>query len=113
MAKFNGIVGFGTSVEKRPGVWVDDITERSYQGDIERNTRQLKETGESLNNDLTVSNNISIVADAFGRDHFFAIRFVEWAGVCWTVNNVEVQHPRLILSLGGVYNGPRAEPASE
>lgn len=107
MAKFFGRVGYGSTVEVNPGVFEDVITERSYYGDIVRNTRKLSE-GENLNKDLSVQNSISIVADAYANDHFFAIRYVEWAGVLWTVSEVEVQSPRLLLRLGEVYNGPTA-----
>jgi hypothetical protein len=105
MARFHGRVGSGYSVETEPGVWVDNIVEHSYFGDVIRNTRTLRE-GENLNPDLSVQNSISIVADAYANDHFFAIRYVEWAGALWTVSSVEVQSPRLLLSLGEVYNGP-------
>jgi hypothetical protein len=105
MARFFGRIGYGEPVETAPGVWVDEITERSYFGDVMRNARNLRE-GENLNMDLSVQNHISIVADAYANDHFFAIRYVEWAGVLWTISSVEVQSPRLLLRLGEVYNGP-------
>lgn len=107
MARFHGVVGYGTSVENpaNSGIWVDSITEISYFGDVVRNTRRLQ-SGEVLNDDLSVNNSISIVADEYAINHFFDIRYVRWAGVLWTVTNVEVQSPRLILSLGSVYNGP-------
>lgn len=108
MAKFYGVIGYGETVQTAPGVWEDSIVEYSYYGDVVRNTRRLQD-GEHLNNDLSVGNSISIVADAYANEHFFAIRFVEWAGTLWTVSEVEVQSPRLLLRLGGVYNGPRAE----
>lgn len=107
MAKFYGEIGYGESVEKAPGVWEDVITEKNYYGDVIRNSRQLKE-GEGVNSDLSVGNSISIVADAYANEHFFAIRYIRWAGALWTVKNVEVESPRLILRLGGVYNGPKA-----
>lgn len=107
MAKFHGKIGYGESVETAPGVWEDVITEYQYYGDVIRNARTLRE-GDTVNNDLSVDNSISIVADAYAREHFFAIRYIEWAGVLWIVSNVEVQNPRLILRLGGVYNGPKA-----
>ncbi len=107
MAKFFGRIGYGQSVETAPGVWADQIVERQYYGDVIRDTRRLAE-GEHLNKDLSVGNSISVVADAYANEHFFAIRYVEWAGVLWTVPTVEVQSPRLILRLGGVYNGPTA-----
>jgi hypothetical protein len=108
MAKFYGVIGYGENVESSPGVWQDVITEKSYFGDVIRNTRTLRDEGEKLNNDLSVGNSISIVADAYANEHFFAIRYIEWAGALWTVSDVEVQSPRLLLRLGGVYNGPRA-----
>lgn len=107
MARFHGNVGYGEAVETAPGVWQDSITERTYFGDVVKNTRKMQ-SGEHLNDDLSVGNSISIVSDAYANDHFFAIRFVEWAGVRWTVSEVEVQPPRLLLRLGGVYNGPTA-----
>lgn len=112
MAKFYGAIGYGESVESAPGVWRDVITERSYFGDVIRNTRKLRE-GESVNDDITVQNSISIVADAYASEHFFAIRYIRWAGTLWTVTDVEVQSPRLILRLGGVYNGPKDPTPSD
>ena len=107
MAKFYGRVGYGEAVESVSGVWVDTIVEYSYYGDVIRNTRNLTD-GDYLNKDITVGNSISIVADAYANEHFFAIRYVEWAGTLWTVSDVEVQTPRLLLRLGEVYNGPQA-----
>ena len=105
MAKFYGEIGYGATIETAPGVWQDEIAEYIYYGDVVRNTRRLQE-GEQLNNDLSVGNSISIVADAYANEHFFAIRYIRWAGTLWTVADVEVQSPRLLLRLGGVYNGP-------
>jgi hypothetical protein len=107
MAKFYGSIGYGETVETSPGVWEDLIIKRKYYGDIVRNTRQLRE-GENLNQNLSLNNSISVVADAYANEHFFAIRYIEWAGALWTVTDVEVQSPRLILKLGVVYNGPKA-----
>ena len=107
MARFHGEVGYGTTVETPPGsgVWVDNIVEIAYFGDVIRNSRKLDE-GESLNSDISVSNSITIVADQYAIDLFFLIKYVRWAGVLWTVTSVEVQRPRLTLRLGSVYNGP-------
>jgi hypothetical protein len=107
MARFYGEVGYGTPVENPPGsgVWVDIITEFTYQGDVIRNTRQL-EIGEKVHDDIVVSNSISIVADQYAIENFINIKYVRWSGVLWTVTAVEVRSPRLILSIGSVYNGP-------
>ena len=105
MARFFGKVGYGESVETAPGVWIDQIVEYSYYGDVVRNSRELRQ-GQYLNDDLSVQNSISIVADAYANEHFFAIRYVEWAGTLWTIDSVDVLAPRLLLRLGKVYNGP-------
>lgn len=107
MARFHGRVGFGEDREVKPGVHADVIVEHIFYGDIVQNRRILRQ-GEDLNRDLSVSNSISIVADAYAREHFFAIRYVEWAGQLWTVTDVIVEAPRLSLQLGEVYNGPTA-----
>lgn len=105
MARWHGKVGYGESQETSPGVYSDVITEYEHFGDLIRNSRSLV-NGENLNKNLSVGNSISIVANAYANEHFFAIRYVEWAGELWTVSEVEVQAPRLILHLGEVYNGP-------
>jgi len=107
MAKFRGKVGYGVSVEnpEAPGVFVDRITEVEYTGNVVRNTTK-NVPGESLNDDISVENSISIIADGFAVGHFMKIKYVEWAGVRWSVTSVEPQRPRLILNLGSVYNGP-------
>lgn len=104
MAKFYGAVGYAETVETAPGVWTEKITERKYYGDITRNTRRL-DGSEYLNDNISIQNQISIIADAYAYEHFFAMRYVRWMGACWKVSTVEVQRPRLILTLGGVYNG--------
>lgn len=111
MTRFFGEVGYGKLVEKSPGVWEDNITARTYYGDVIRNSRKVDEDS-GVNNDLTVGNSISIVADAYANNHFFQIRYVRWAGTLWVVADVEVRSPRLILRLGGVYNGPAAPAPS-
>ena len=105
MARFAGNVGYGSTVEIKPGVWDDVIVERKYRGDVVRNSRGL-EAGAKVNNDLTVGNSISVIADPYANKHFFDIRYVEWMGARWLVTDVRVEAPRLIFKLGGIYNGP-------
>lgn len=105
MARFYGVVGYMTNEETAPGVWGEVITRRNYSGDVIKNTKRFQ-SGDNLNDDITVNNLISIVADDYAYEHFFALRFVEWMGASWKITNVEVQRPRLILTIGGVYNEP-------
>lgn len=107
MAKFYGKIGFAETVETTPGVWVEQITERSYYGDLIRNTRRLESSG-NLNDDINIANEISILADPFANQHFHAMRYVELMGALWKISSVEVKYPRLILTVGGVYNGEQA-----
>ena len=104
MNKFYGKIGYAISEETVPGAWVERIVERSYYGDVIRNIRRLQ-SSENLNDDINVSNEISIVADAFANQNFHSMRYVEYMGTKWKVSSIEVKYPRLILSIGGVYNG--------
>lgn len=107
MARFHGKVGYGRQIEKSPGsgVWIDEITEFPYQGEVIRNTRSI-ERGEKVNDDISVNNSISIVADQYAIDNSSNIKYVEWMGGLWAVTSIEFKPPRLILNLGSVYNGP-------
>lgn len=111
MSKFYGKVGYGETSENPPysGNYELTITERGYYGDVMQNSRRLSSTDQVIS-DLSVGNTISVVADAYAYEHFHSMKYVEWAGTNWIVDEVEVQRPRLILRLGGVYNGPTAEP---
>jgi len=103
MTKFFGKVGYAETVKTAPGVYSEQIVERPYYGDVTKTSRRL-EGSDSVNDKITCSNKISIVADAYAYEHFFAVRYVIWAGCRWKVPTIEVQRPRLILTLGGVYN---------
>lgn len=110
MAKFYGAVGYAEAIEgtgEHEGVMEDVITERNYFGDVLRNTRKW-ESGSDILDNLRINNQISIMADAYAYEHFFAMKYVKWMGTNWIVTNVEVQRPRLLLTIGGVYNGPTA-----
>lgn len=104
MAKFYGAVGYAVTEENTPGVWDERIIERMYYGELIRNTRKLQST-EYLNDDINISNEISILADPFAYANFHSMRYVDFMGAKWKITSVEVQYPRLILTVGGVYNG--------
>lgn len=104
MAKFFGVIGFNAgTVETSPGVWEQQIVEHQYYGDLIRNSRRLQST-DQLNDDINISNEISIVADPYANANFHSMLYVEFMGAKWKITNVEVRYPRLILSLGGVWN---------
>lgn len=104
MAKWYGKVGYILTGETSPGVWTDERIERDYYGDLVRNHKRW-ETGQSINDNITLQNEISIVCDPYALQNFQYIRYVEIMGSFWKVTAVDVQYPRLTLSVGGVYNG--------
>lgn len=110
MAKWYGKVGYITNKEIVPGTWLSEAVECSYYGDTMRAISKWKPAGK-VNDDVDVSSQISIVADPFAFENFQSIRYVEFMGGFWDVTSIEVQRPRLILSVGGVYNGQRPEIA--
>ena len=104
MAKYYGTVGFRTTVETKPGIYKEQITEREYFGDVVRVARRLQ-TADKVNDDILLTHDVSIVADPFAYNNFQSIIYLTYLGQKWKVTNVEVLYPRLSLSLGGLYNG--------
>ena len=104
MAKFHGKVGFVIPTETSPGIYEEIVTERTYFGDVIKNTRGLQ-TANQVNDNVTISNEISIVADPYANENFYAIRYVEFMGTKWKVTNINVSYPRLVMTVGGLYNG--------
>lgn len=104
MAKFFGKIGYVISKETAPDVWENAVEEVTYRGDVLRNNKR-SDNGAKVNDDISLNNLISIVADAFAYSNFASIKYVDWMGVRWKVTNVEVQRPRLILTIGGMYSG--------
>jgi hypothetical protein len=111
MARFYGKVGFGQTQDQGNGVHEVVVEYRVYAGDVIRNSRGV-ENAQKVNDNFRVTNTISILSDTHANEHFFAIRYVEWAGTLWEVTEVEVQSPRLLLRLGGKYNGPEGTAAT-
>lgn len=104
MAKFYGAIGYVMEMkETAPGVWQEQIIERNYIGDVLKNASTWRD-GENLNDNLNVENRLSIVADPFAYENFHAMRYVIWMGAKWKITKIEVNRPRLLLMIGGVYN---------
>jgi len=110
MARFHGTVGFVKTVEydpiNHPSVWREETSERTYYGDVMRNNRRWDQNGNGTNDNLVINNIISIVADSYANENMGAMKYVRWRGDLWTITNIEIQRPRLILTIGGLYNGP-------
>lgn len=103
MAKFYGKIGFKQLIEDEPGIWVEHIIERPYYGDLLRNISR-NQSSDKVNDDVTINNMISIVADPYANSNFQSMKYVEFQGAKWKIESVEVQYPRLQLSIGGLYH---------
>ena len=105
MARFSGLIGFVEATETSPGVWINQATERRYMGDVTRNIQRFTTT-DVTNGNISMNNMFSIVAsDNYINEHLSAMRYIEWEGTKWTITSVEVQRPRLLLSIGEIYHG--------
>ena len=109
MAKFHGAIGYVRTEETSPDVYSEVITEKNYFGDVIRDVKRLEE-GDRFNDNVTIANRFSVIGDSFAYDNIGAIRYIKWGGVAWKVSSVEIQRPRLILTVGGVYNLPPPPP---
>ena len=103
MAKFYGNIGYIETVEVEPGLWEEQIIERPYCGDLTSNTSRFQSSG-GVNDNINISNNISIIADPYANENFHRMRYAEFMGTKWKITNAEVQYPRILLTVGGVYN---------
>lgn len=107
MAKFFGKIGFVTTVEdpENPGVWVEQIVEKERRGELIKVMKKVQSSSNSVNDNLVLSTEITIVADPYVNENMYAIRYVIFGGAKWKIDSVGVEYPRLRLSVGGVYNG--------
>ena len=104
MAKWCGKVGYAITAETEPGLWEPVIVERKYYGDLISNRWKRQNSG-GINDDINISNSISIIADPFAYQNCSNIAYAEYLGTKWKVTDIDPQFPRLLLTLGGVYNG--------
>lgn len=103
--KFSGKIGFIETAETEPGIWEPMITERYYKGDVVKYGRRRETKSDSVNDNINISNQISIVSDSYAANHLQFMKYAEFMGAKWNITNVDVDYPRLTLSLGGVYTG--------
>lgn len=105
MAKWAGAIGFvNETKETVPSVYKEEFIERKYYGDVVKNNRRLV-AADKVNDDISVQNQLSIVADPYAMNHFYSMKYATFCGAKWKVTDVQVEHPRLTLTLGGLWNG--------
>ena len=101
--KWSGNIVLVETKETRPGVWENVTTERNFYGDVIRDIRKNQSSGQ-VNDDINISNRISIVSNSFVRDNLSFMKYIEFMGAKWKITDVEVQYPRLVLTIGGLWN---------
>ena len=106
MAKYSGAIGYALLVESSPGVWIDTIVEKIYRGDVIVDQR-LIQTSEQVNDNLNIDNSISIIANGYAYENIGAMKYVMWNNTPWKIQSISVNRPRIVLKIGGVYNGER------
>lgn len=105
MSKYYGKVGFmdAEKTDENSDVFVEKIIEHPYYGDIlEYGSRW--QSGQYLIENRLLTIKISIVADPYAYEHFSTIKYVEYGGKKWEVTGIDIQRPRLILTIGDLYN---------
>lgn len=107
MSKWHGAIGFSEEKETAVDVTSEVITERIYSGDVNRIYHRIQ-PGDGLNDNAVISSELSFVADDYANTHLHLMRYVTWRGTRWKITSIRPEFPRLVLSIGGVYNGPTA-----
>lgn len=106
MAKYYGKIGFIVPTEVEDSIWVDQVTEKNYSGDLIRHYNGYQETSGQVNDRITLNHEISIVANAFARENIGFMRYITYRGARWSISKIEDKYPRFIITVGGIYNGP-------
>ena len=106
LAKFYGAIGYALLAESTPGVWMDTIVEKTYRGDIIMDQRRWQ-SSEKVNDDVNIDNSISIIADAYAYANIGLMKYIVWNNVAWKIQSFSINRPRIVIQIGGVYNGER------
>lgn len=103
--KYSGNIGFVVSTETSPGIWEEVALDRRYKGDVIRNVRRYENGSYGVVDDINITNQISVVADTFMKENTSRMRYAEFEGTRWCISSVDISYPRIVLTLGGEYNG--------
>lgn len=111
--KFHGYIGFWLGdIEIEPGIWEPNIIERHYVGEVTRNYRKFDQVADKQNDDLTVNNQFSVLSDLYLRENLTSMKYILWNGVRWKINTFELKYPRIVMEIGGLYNGKTPKPVA-
>ena len=106
MAKFYGAIGYALQIESKPGVWSDNIIEKNYRGDVILDQRRWQ-SADKVNDDLSLDNSISIIADEYAHNNIGNMKYIVWNNVPWEIQSFSINRPRIVIQIGGIYNGER------
>ena len=106
MAKFYGPIGFARQIESPPGVYIDEVIEKKYKGDVVLDQRRFI-AGDKVNDNTTLDNSISIVANAYAYENIGSMKYVVWNKIAWKIKSFNINSPRIVIQIGEVYNGER------
>lgn len=104
MARFSGLVGYVTEEETVPGVWGPVEKTRMMKGDVIHQVSRY-DKGEKVNDDIVLNHRISLIGDSYSFGNYYNLKWVKMGTIKWKVTSIEIKRPRLIVSLGGVWNG--------
>ena len=104
MTKCSGVIGYILSVETQPGIWTGVPTEKNYYGDVVRDNRKIVDNNQ-INDSLNINNNISILSNKFMLENLAFMKFITFMSSKWKINSVDIIPPRIIITIGGLYNG--------
>lgn len=100
--RYAGKIGFITTQETIPGVWTKKEVVRFVKGDVVQRAYRWDDA-QSVNANLDVTNQLSVVCDDFMIHNMFALQWAEWMEKRWSVSRIELKPPRMILTLGKEY----------
>lgn len=106
MAKFYGAIGYALQIESKPGVWIDEVIEKNYRGDIILDQRRWQ-SDEKVNDNINIDNSISIIADEYAYNNIGSMKYIIWNNVPWKIQSFSINRPRIVIQIGGIYNGER------
>lgn len=105
MSRYYGKIGFIETDETSPGVWSEEITEKSYSGEWRRVSKSWQSNPNGANDNVSISNELSVIADPYLNGNFHHMKYVTWLGTKWKISKVDMAHPRVNITIGEVYNG--------
>lgn len=103
---YYGRIGYVSTSQDpdHPTTWNESVSWRYYPGELSALSHRWMNSAEDSNSNINITNKLSIIADPYMCQNASAIRYVELMGSAWYVDSIQIEYPRIILSVGGVAN---------